>query len=103
MIIMQLLSDTSCLFIYHDIWGGRSENVDFKIGMVLVSKYVFIRISKHAISLNIYWLKTQGRTGDTTLRHCMERIKMNAVFTGTWMKGNPVFSRKLPSAREFLI
>lgn len=99
MIIMQLLSDTSCLFIYHDMWGGRSENVDFKIGTVLVSKYIFIRVSKHAITLSIYWLKTQGRIGDTTIRRCMQRIEMNTVFTGTWMKGNPVFSGKLTSAR----
>jgi len=85
------------------MWGGKSENVDFKIGTVLVSKYMFIRVSKHAISLSIYCLKTQGRIGDTTLRHCMERIKINTVFTGTWIKGNPVFSGTLPSAREFLI
>jgi hypothetical protein len=83
------------------MWDGRSENVDFKIGTVRVSKYMFIRVSKHAISLSIYWLKTQGRIGDTIIRHCMERIKMNTVFTGTWMKGNPVFGGKLPSGREF--
>jgi hypothetical protein len=33
----------------------------------------------------------------------MERIKMKLVIIGTWMKGNPVFNGKLPSAREFLI
>jgi len=59
MIIMQLLSDTSCLFIYHDMWGGRSENVDFKIGKMLVSKYMFVRVSKHAISLSTYWFKSR--------------------------------------------
>jgi len=78
---MQLLSDTNCLFIYRDMWGGRSENVYFKIDMVFVTKYTFIRISKRAISLGIYWLKTQGRIGDTTIRHYMERITMNTVFT----------------------
>jgi hypothetical protein len=51
----------------------------------------------------MYWLKIQGRIGDTTIRHCIERIKMKLVITGTSMKGNPVFRGKIPSAREILI
>jgi hypothetical protein len=59
MIIMQLLSVASCLFIYRDMWGGRNEDVGFKIGRVLVSKCMFIRVSKRSISPSTYWMKTR--------------------------------------------